>query len=156
MKLIPSTTDVFIDRDLTSIQYTVSIPHKTDKKKNEIDIYTLLAAYTVPLIEVLELRMKSCKNKLIQANEIDYSDAEGYIEYSINGEKGVFNASSFNAMKDAVKALSNHSWDEYLSNKLWINQTLKALFDAPLYMPRRVKEFTYNQLISVLCNAATN
>ena len=54
-------------------------------------------------------------------------------------------------MKDAVKALSQSQFKSFLKNKLWIDQTLKALLNDTEQDHSDMGGFRYSQLVSILC-----
>ena len=113
----------------------------------------LIGAYSPILIASLERRMQACEQNLIRhLDDIDYADDCGHIEY-IRKDKthGNFNVSSFNAMKDAVKALSQSQFKSFFENKIWIDQTLKALLNDTEMHHEDKGCFKYSELISLLC-----
>jgi len=113
----------------------------------------LIEAYSPILIASLERRMRACEENLIRhLDDIEYADNCGHIVY-VRKDKtlGNFNVPSFNAMKDAIKALSQSQFKSFFKNKLWIDQTLKALLNDTEQHHEDRKRFKYSELISLLC-----
>ena len=113
----------------------------------------LIGAYSPILIASLESRMQACEQNLIRhLNDIEYADDCGHIVYVRKDKtRGNFNISSFNAMKDAVKALSQSQFKLFFENKCWIDQTLKALLNDTEQHHEDKGCFKYSELISLLC-----
>lgn len=113
----------------------------------------LIGAYSPILIASLKRRMQACEQNLIRhLEDIEYADNCGHIIY-VRKDKthGSFNVPSFNAMKDAVKALSQSEFKAYFENKSWIDQTLKALLNDTEQHHEDKGCFKYSELISLLC-----
>jgi hypothetical protein len=113
----------------------------------------LIGAYSPILIASLERRMQACEQNLIRhLDDIEYVDDCGHIVYVRKDKtRGSFNICSFNAMKDATKALSQSQFKSFFENKFWIDQTLKALLND-IEMHHEDKGcFKYSELISLLC-----
>jgi hypothetical protein len=113
----------------------------------------LIEAYSPILIASLERRMQACEQNLIRhLNDIEYADNCGHIVYVRKDKtRGNFNVPSFNAMKDAVKALSQSQFKSFLENKFWIDQVLKALLNDTEMHHEDKGCFKYSELISLLC-----
>ena len=113
----------------------------------------LIGAYSPILIASLERRMQACEQNLIRhLNDIEYADDCGHIVYIRKDKtRGNFNIPSFNAMKDAVKALSQSQFKSFFENKCWIDQTLKALLNDTEMHHEDKGCFKYSELISLLC-----
>ena len=75
----------------------------------------LIGAYSPLLIASLERRMRACEENLIRhLDSIEYADDCGHIVYVRKDKtRGGFNVPSFNAMKDAVKALSQSQFKSF-------------------------------------------
>jgi len=113
----------------------------------------LVEAYAPTLIASLERRMCACEQNLIRhLDDIEYADNCGHIVYVRKDKtRGNFNVISFNEMKDAVTALHKGEIEEFLENKPWIDQTLKALLnDTEMHHEDR-GNFKYSELMSLLC-----
>ena len=113
----------------------------------------LIGAYSPILIASLERRMRACEENLIRhLGDIEYADNCGHIVYVRKDKtRGNFNVPSFNAMKDAVKALSQSQFKSFLENKFWIDQVLKALLNDTEMHHEDKGCFKYSELISLLC-----
>ena len=113
----------------------------------------LVGAYSPILIASLERRMRACEENLIRhLDDIEYADNCGHIVYVRKDKtRGSFNVRSFNAMKDAVKALSQSQFKSFTENKFWIDQTLKALLNDTEQHREDRGCFKYSELISLLC-----
>ena len=113
----------------------------------------LIGAYSPILIASLERRMQACEQNLIRHfDSIEYADNCGRIVYVRKDKtRGSFNVPSFNAMKDAIKALSQSQFKSFFENKCWIDQTLKALLNDTEMHHEDKGCFKYSELISLLC-----
>ena len=113
----------------------------------------LIGAYSPILIASLERRMRACEENLIRhLNDIEYADNCGHIVYVRKDKtRGNFNVPSFNAMRDAVKALSQSQFKSFFENKFWIDQVLKALLNDTEMHHEDKGCFKYSELISLLC-----
>lgn len=121
-----------------------------DAKNYALD---LIGAYSPILIASLERRMQACEQNLIRhLNDIEYADNYGHVVYIRKDKtRGNFNVPSFNAMKDAVKALSQSQFKAFFENKCWIDQTLKALLNDTEMHHEDKGCFKYSELVSLLC-----
>lgn len=113
----------------------------------------LIGAYSPILIASLERRMQACEQNLVRhLDDIEYADNCGHIVYVRKDKtRGNFNVPSFNAMRDAVKALSQSQFKSFLENKIWIDQVLKALLNDTEMHHEDKGYFKYSELISLLC-----
>ena len=113
----------------------------------------LVGAYSPILIASLERRMQACEQNLIRhLDNIEYADDCGHIVYVRKDKtRGSFNISSFNAMKDAIKALLQSQFKSFVENKIWIDQTIKALLNDTEMHHEDKGRFKYSELISLLC-----
>ena len=113
----------------------------------------LVEAYSPLVIASLERRRQAGEQNLIKhLDSIEYADNCGHIVYVRKDKtRGNFNVPSFNAMKDAIKALSQSQFKSFLENKFWIDQTLKALLNDTEMHHEDMKGFKYSELISLLC-----
>ncbi len=113
----------------------------------------LVGAYSPILIASLERRMQACEQNLIKhLDNIEYADDCGRIVYVRKDKtRGNFNIPSFNAMKDAIKALSHSQFKSFIENRYWIDQTLKALLNDTEQHHEDKGCFKYSELISLLC-----
>ena len=113
----------------------------------------LIGAYSPILIASLERRMQACEQNLIRhLDDIEYADNCGHIVYVRKDKtRGSFNIPSFNAMKDAIKALSYGRFKAFFENKCWIDQTLKALLNDTEIHHEDKGCFKYSELVSLLC-----
>ena len=120
-------------------------------------VLDLIGAYSPILIASLERRMRACEENLIRhLDDIEYADDCGHIVYVRKDKtRGSFNIPSFNAMKDAIKALSQSQFKSFSENKIWIDQTLKALLNDTEQHHEDKRCFKYSELISLLCELQT-
>ena len=118
----------------------------------------LIGAYSPILIASLMRRMQACEQNLIRHfDSIEYADNCGHIVYvRKDNSRGQFNIPSFEAMKNAVKALQQSEFKAFVQNKLWIDQTLKALLNDTEQHHDDLKEFKYSELVSLLCELQAN
>ena len=143
----------------TSINYCNKQQHGSDfdidamRQRSKGYALDLIGAYSPILIASLERRMQACEQNLIRhLDDIEYADNCGHIVYVRKDKtRGSFNVPSFNAMKDAVKALSQSQFKSFLENKLWIDQSLKALLNDTEIHHEDKGCFKYSELISLLC-----
>lgn len=123
-------------------------------RKKSVNYSTdLIGTYSPILIASLKRRMQACEENLIHhLDSIEYADNCGHIVYVRKDKtRGGFNVPSFNAMKDAIKALSQSEFKSFLENKCWIDQTLKALLNDTEMHHEDKGCFKYSELISLLC-----
>ena len=115
----------------------------------------LLGTYSEIIMSSLVHRMTACMNNLKNHfNDIEYCDECGHIVYvRKDNTRGQFNVPSYEAMQDAIKALQQSSYKEFLENPVWVDQTLKALLNDTEHHQVDLKEFKYSELISLLCEA---
>lgn len=112
----------------------------------------IIGAFSPRLIASLERRMQACQKNLIShLEDIEYNDGRHICWRRKDGSSGDFNIPSFEAMKDAVKALEQSCFKEFCTNKVWIDQTLKALLNDTEQDHSDCGGFRYSQLISILC-----
>jgi len=113
----------------------------------------LIGVYSSILIASLERRMQACEQNLIRhLDDIEYADNCGHIVYVRKDKtRGSFNIRSFNAIKDAIKALSQSQFRSFVKNKFWIDQTLKALLNDTEMHHEDKGCFKYSELVSLLC-----
>ena len=113
----------------------------------------LIGAYSPILIASLERRMQACEQNLIRhLDDIEYADDCGHIVYVRKDQtRGTFNVSSFNAMKEAVAALHQSKFKDFFENRIWVDQTLKALLNDTEMHHEDKGCFKYSELVSLLC-----
>lgn len=113
----------------------------------------IIGAFSPRLIASIKRRINACRTNLLNhLNNIEYCDEMGHICYRRDdGTVGNFNTRSFEAMDDCVKALEHSRFLEFVQNKLWIDQMLKALLNDPEQDHLDCNGFKYSQLISILC-----
>ena len=112
----------------------------------------IIGAFSPRLIASLERRMQACQRNLLNhLEDIEYNDGRHICWRRKDGTGGDFNVPSFEAMQDCVKALKDSSFSEFLKQKLWIDQTLKALLNDTEQDHSDMGGFRYSQLVSLLC-----
>ena len=144
--------NVYPENKYTELTLNVQIPFCN--KGSDIDKSRKRAeAYLFDLIGSLERRMRACQENLIRhLDDIEYSDDCGHIVYRRkDGSTGTFNVPSFNAMKDAVKALKQSCWRDFSNHPIWIDQTIKALLNDTEQDHSDCGGFKYSELVSMLC-----
>lgn len=121
-------------------------------------VIDLIGTYAPILIASLERRMQACEQNLVNhLDSIEYADEDGFIIYvRKDGTYGSFNIPSFIAMKNVVKALQQGQFRAFFSQKLWIDQTLKALLNDTEQHHEDKMGFKYSELVSLLCELHTN
>lgn len=155
--------NVYPENKYTEMNLTIQIPF-CNKKESTVDLdsmetrrkaytYDLIGSFSTRIIASLERRMKACQENLIRhLDDVEYSDDCGHIVYRRkDGSTGTFNVPSFNAMKDAVKALKKSFWKDFLNNPIWIDQTIKALLNDTEQDHSDCGGFKYSELVSMLC-----
>lgn len=164
-----SNVTVFRENKYTELSMTVQIPFCNKQKGADFDIdksrkradaflFDLIGSFSKRMIASLERRMHACQENLIRHfDDIEYSDECGHIVYRRkDGSTGSFNVTSFNNMKDAVKALKHSCWREFMENPLWIDQTIKALLNDTEQDHSDCGKLKYSDLVSFLCEAHLN
>ena len=123
------------------------------RQRNKDYALDLIKAYSPILIASLERRMQACEQNLVRhLDDIEYANNCGRIVYVRKDKtRGNFNIPSFNAMKDAVKALSQNQFKLFFENKCWIDQVLKALLNDTEMHHEDKGCFKYSELVSLLC-----
>ena len=127
-------------------------------KQREAWLFDLIGSYRDVIIASLERRMQSCQNNLIRhIGDVVESDEYGHIVYRRkDSSEGNFNTYSFNEMQDAVKALKQSCWREYINNPFWIDQTIKAFLNDTVQDHSDKGIFKYSDLVSFLCEVHLN
>lgn len=154
--------NVYPENKYTELTLNVQIPFCNKQKGSDIDKsrkragayhFDLIGSFSTRIIASLERRMRACQENLIRhLDDVEYSDDCGHIVYRRkDGSTGTFNVPSFNAMKDAVKALKKSFWKDFLSNSIWIDQTIKALLNDTEQDHSDCGGFKYSELVSMLC-----
>jgi hypothetical protein len=96
--------------------------------------------------------MQACQRNLLNhLEDIEYNDGRHICWRRKDGTGGDFNVPSFEAMQDCVSALKDSSFSEFLKQKLWIDQTLKALLNDTEQDHSDMGGFRYSRLVSLLC-----
>lgn len=118
---------------------------------------SIIETYVDILIGTLTRRMTACALHLqLHLDDIDYADNCGHICWKRrDGSYGQFNVKSYEAMENAIKALKQGCFGEFLEKPAWIDQTLKALLNDPEDTHKDFKEHKYSELVSLLCEAHT-
>ena len=154
--------NVYPENKYTELTLNVQIPFcnkgsdiDKSRKRAEAYLFDLIGSFSTRIIASLERRMRACQENLIRhLDDIEYSDDCGHIVYRRkDSSTGNFNVSSFKAMQDAVKALENSCWKEFINNSFWIDQTLKALLNDTEQDHSDIKTLKYSDLVSFLCEA---
>lgn len=148
----------------TEMSMTIQIPFCNKQKGVDFDIdksrkraeaylFDLIGSFAPRMIASLERRMRACQENLIRhLNDVEYSDECGHIVYRRkDGSTGTFNVPSFNAMRDAVKALKQSCWRDFSNNPIWIDQTIKALLNDTEQDHSDCGKLKYSDLVSMLC-----
>ena len=125
------------------------------RKHAEAFLFDLIGSFAPRMIASLQRRMRACQENLIRhLDTVEYSDECGHIVYRRkDGSTGTFNVPSFNAMKDAVKALKQSDWRGFKDNPIFIDQTLKALLNDTEQDHSDCGKLKYSDLVSFLCEA---
>ena len=146
------------------MSFTLLIPKKSGKPAgSDFDLdkarqrginlmMDIIGAFSPRIIASLERRMQACQSLLIaHINDIEYNDGQHICWRRKDGTGGDFNISSFQAMQDCVKALEHSNSIEFCTEKVWIDQTLKALLNDTEQNHSDMGGFRYSQLVSILC-----
>ena len=157
-------TNFSINENGIQMSFTVGIKYCNKQHGSDFDLddarkqcfnysLDLIGTYSSILIASLQRRMEVCEQNLIyHLDDIEYADSCGHIVYvRKDGTHGNFNIPSFNAMKDAIKALSQSQFKSFFENRCWIDQTLKALLNDTEMHHEDKGCFKYSELISLLC-----
>lgn len=159
---------IYRENGYTEMSLSFQIPFCNKQKGSDFDIdrvrtrhetyaWDLLGSFSKRLIASLERRMKACRENLIRhIDNIEYSDECGHIVYvRKDGTRGTFNVSSYECMQQAVKALKQSCWKEFMHNPFWADQTLKALLNDTEQDHSDEKNLKYSELVSLLCEVHT-
>ena len=112
----------------------------------------IIGAFSPRIIASLERRMQACQSLLIaHINDIEYNDGRHICWRRKDGTSGDFNIPSFQAMQDCIKALERSCFRVFCTEKVWIDQTLKALLNDTEQDHSDMGGFRYSQLVSILC-----
>lgn len=159
---------ITIKENSKTVEFTIELPKKYGKPVEISDeefrhqqqrrvarMMDIIGAFSSIIIESLERRMRACEMYFIEnINSIDYNDG-GHISYlRKDGSAGSFNIPSYEGMRDCIKALKQSCFKEFLGNKLWIDQVIKALLNDPeldLNRCSKNKGFRFSELTSILC-----
>ena len=122
-------------------------------RRNKGYAYDLLGSFSARLIASLERRMKACFTNLVgHINDIEYANECGRVVYHRkDGTYGTFNLPSYNTMKDAISALKEGQWKQFLESGIYLDQTLKALLNDTEQDHSDEGSFKYSELVSLLC-----
>ena len=150
------TTKFSLTENGLSMELTVLIPLCDKQECRPVDRVGLLmditGAFSERIIKSLERRMEACQqNLLFHLKDVIYNDGNRILYKRKNGTLHSFNTPSFEAMKDAVKALTHGEYKSFVSNKVWIDQTLKALLNDTEQDHSDSGGFAYSDLVSMLC-----
>ena len=155
--------NVYPENKYTELSLNVKIPFcnragsdfdiDKNRKRRESWAFDLIGSFSQRMIASLERRMKACQENLVRhLDDVIYSDECGHIEYARkDGSIGQFNVPSFRAMQDAVKALKQSCWRDFINNPVWIDQTLKALLNDTEQDHSDCGTLKYSNLVSFLC-----
>ena len=146
------------------MSFTLLIPKKSGKpagsdfdldKARQKDVALMIdivGAFSPRIIASLTRRMNACQNLLINhINDIEYNDGMHICWRRKDGQYGDFNVPSYTAMQDAIKVLELSRFKEFVTKKIWIDQTLKALLNDTEQDHSDMGGFRYSQLVSILC-----
>lgn len=144
------------------MSFELLIPKKSGKGADgDIDFYRqrafarmldIIGAFSPRIIASLQRRMQACqKNLLNHLDEIEYNDGFSICWRRKDGSGGTFNIPSFKAMQDATKALEMSCFKSFVQEKLWIDQTIKALLNDTEQDHSDMGGFRYSELVSILC-----
>lgn len=117
----------------------------------------IIEMYSDILIGTLTRRMNACMLHLeLHLDDIEYADNCGHIVWKRkDGTTGQFNVKGYKAMEQAIKALKQGCFGEFLEKPVWIDQTIKALLNDSVDNHKDLKEYKYSELVSLLCEAHT-
>ena len=112
----------------------------------------IIGAFSPRIIASLERRMQACQRNLLNhLEDIEYNDGHHICWRRKDGSSGDFNIPSFQAMQDAIENLNHSRFAIFVKNKVWIDQTLKALLNDTEQDHSDAGGFKYSQLVSILC-----
>lgn len=151
----------FADKN-ESLDFILSLPKKWGQHVPGVDIdktrekmrekmHSIVLAFAPRIVASLKRRMSACRRSLLQhIDDIDYNDGQ-HISWYKNGQSGSFNVPSFNAMEAAIETLEMARVEEFCKNKVWVDQTLKALLNDTEQDHSDARFYKYSQLVSILC-----
>ena len=125
-----------------------------DKARTRSKAYAfdLIGSFSQRIINSLLRRMDACLKLLTNhANDVEYNDGMHIVYHRKDGTVGSFNVPSYEGMLQAIQLLRDGKWEQFLSNRLMIDQTLKALLNDVQQDHSDEKTFKYSELVSLLC-----
>lgn len=116
----------------------------------------LLGSFAPRMIEALQARMESCRQKLIEHMSTAYSPHMGCICWQRkDGTTDHFFQASYEAMERGIKFLSNGQWMVFLKDIAVVDQTLKGLLNMPELDHSDCGGFRFSELVSALMENLT-
>lgn len=114
-------------------------------------ICDIVGAFSMRLIASLTRRMQACQNNLLNHLEECVAHNGQVITWTRkDGSQGSFSIVSFEAMEKAVLSLKKGAWWEFATNKLMVDQTIKALLNDTEQDHSDAGSFRYSELCSIL------
>lgn len=112
----------------------------------------VIGSFSPIIIALLKRRMQACmENLTCHLNDIEYADEAGHICWTRkDGSAGNFNVGSFTAMKECIENLRHSRYKFVVSNRLWIDQILKAILNDTEHDHSDQGGFKWSTLISIL------
>lgn len=121
------------------------------KRSRRAYVCDIIGAFSERLIAAIKRRMEACQNNLLNHLE-DCVSHNGQVISWIrkDGTTGSFSVVSFEIMEKAVASLKKGAWWEFATNKLMVDQTIKALLNDTEQDHSDAGSFRYSELCSVL------
>lgn len=144
-----------------SISITQTIPNfePTGSKMSDFEVRLsrrayvsdIIGAFSERLIVSIERRMEVCQNNLLNHLEDCVSHNGQAISWiRKDGTQGSFSIVSFETMEKAVASLKKGTWLEFATNKMMVDQTIKALLNDTEQDHSDAGSFRYSELCSTL------
>lgn len=144
------------------ISINVLFPFKNDetseinveeiRQRNRGFALDVIGAYREYLIEILNNRMQACiENLFNHRDDIIHNDGHQIVYKRKDGSLHSFNVPSYVSMQDCVFALEHGMYKDFISNKVWIDQTLKAICNEQETCKDDKGTIKFSDLVSILC-----
>ena len=116
----------------------------------------LMGSFAPRLIAVLEARMESCRQKLVEHMSEAYAPYPGCICWQRkDGTTDHFFQASYEAMERGINLLNEGKWMVFLKDIPVVDQTLKALLNMPELDHSDCGGFRFSELVSALTENLT-
>lgn len=154
---LKSTAVVYPENKYAEFSTFFRVKFTEDVDTKPIDIRTLkldiIGTFADVIIRALEARMDSCVSMLMRNSDKVMIANEKFVQFKKNnGQLHVFDHTSFNVMRDTVKAIQNGDLAHVLNSKYACDQIAKALYWVPEEDRKERNGIGFGRLVSVIIN----